>query len=54
MAFAPLFKLIFIGVYLLYIVILVSTVQKNESVIHIHISPPFLGFHPIQVIAGAK
>ena len=31
-------KLIFIGVYLLYSVILVSTTQQSESAIHIHLS----------------
>ena len=33
--------LIFIGVQLLYSVILVSTVQKNESATHVHICIPF-------------
>ena len=34
-------KLIFIGVQLLYTVVLVSTVQQNESAVHTHTSPPF-------------
>ena len=34
-------KLIFIGVQLLYNVVLISTVQQSESVIRIHISPLF-------------
>ena len=38
---AKFFLLIFIGVELLYNVVLVSTVQKSESAIHIHISPLF-------------
>ena len=33
-----LFKKFFIGVYLIYNVVLVSGVQQSESVIHIHIS----------------
>ena len=45
-----LFKLTFIGVQLLYNVVLVSTVQQSELTIHIHISPLFgfpfhLGHH---------
>ena len=32
------FKLIFIGVWLIYNVVLVSAVQQSESVIHIHVS----------------
>ena len=43
------FKLIFIGVQLLYNVVLVSTVQQSESAIRIHISPLFSDFLPIQV-----
>ena len=45
------FKPNFIGIYLLYRVALVSTVQQKESAIHIHINifPPFwislLGHH---------
>ena len=39
------FKLTFIGVYLLYIVVLVSAVQQSESAIHIH-SLSFLDFLP--------
>ena len=39
----PLFYLlIFIGVYFLYNVVLVSTVQQSDSTIHIHLSPLFL------------
>ena len=34
-------KLIFIGVWLIYNVVLVSAVQQSESVIHIHISTLF-------------
>ena len=34
-------KLTFIGVWLLYTVVLASTAQQNESTIHIQISPPF-------------
>ena len=34
-------KFIFIGVELLCNVVFVSTVQQNESAIHLHISPPF-------------
>ena len=33
------FKLIFIGVWLLYNVVLASTAQQNESAIHTQISP---------------
>ena len=36
-----LFKLIFIGIELLYNVVFVSAVQQSESTIHIHISPLF-------------
>ena len=36
-----LFFKIFIGVWLLYNVVLASTAQQNESAIHIQISPPF-------------
>ena len=32
--------------------LLVSTVQQNES--FVHVSPPFLDFHPIQATEGAK
>lgn len=41
-------KLMFIGVYLLYSVVLVSTAQRKESAIHIHINifPPFLDSLP--------
>ena len=35
------FLLIFIGVWLLYNVVLASTAQQNESAVHIQISPPF-------------
>ena len=35
------FLLIFIGVQLLYSVMLVSTIQKNESATHVHICIPF-------------
>ena len=35
------FLFLIIGVYLLYNAVLVSTVQQNESAIHMHISPPF-------------
>ena len=31
-------KLIFIGIYLLYSVVLISTIQQSESAIHIHLS----------------
>ena len=34
---------------MLYEVMLLSTVQQSESAIHIHISPLFLDFLPIQV-----
>ena len=34
-------KLIFIGVQLIYNIVLVSTVQQSESVIHTHISTLF-------------
>ena len=34
-------KITFIGVQLVYNVVLVSSVQQNESVIHIHICTPF-------------
>ena len=37
----PFLKLIFIGVELLYNVVLASTAQQNESARHIHLSPPF-------------
>ena len=44
------FKLIFIGLQLLYNVVLVSAVQKSESAVSIHLSlffgfPPHLGHH---------
>ena len=42
------FKLIFIGVGLIYNVLLVSAVQQSESVIHI--STLFKNYFPIQVI----
>ena len=35
------FLLIFIGVRLLYSVVLTSAAQQNESAVHIQISPPF-------------
>ena len=35
------FSLIFIGVQVIYNVVLVSGLQKSESVIYIHISTPF-------------
>ena len=41
------FKLILIGVQLLYNVGLVSTVQQKESAIDIHISPPFGTSFPV-------
>ena len=46
------FLLIFIGVWLLYNVVLASTAQQNESAIHIQIYPPFwipshLGYHSV-------
>ena len=40
------FKLIFIGVKLLYNVVLVSTVQQSESAIYMYV-PSFLDFFPI-------
>ena len=42
------FPLIFIGVELLYNVVVVSAVQQSESAICIHTSPLFLDFLPIQ------
>ena len=39
--FPSFFKKIFIGVELIYNVVLVSAVQQSESVIHIHISTVF-------------
>ena len=50
LVFIIFFKLIFIGVELLYNIVLVSTVQQSESAIRIHISPLFgfpshLGHH---------
>ena len=42
------FKLIFIGVQLLYNVVLVSTVQQNASAMHIHISPLFWISFPLR------
>ena len=42
-------KLIFIKVYLLYNVVLVSTVQQNESIIYIHIISFHWDFLPNQV-----
>ena len=39
--FCFVFLLMFIGVQLLYNVVLVSTAQQNESAIHIHRSSPF-------------
>ena len=47
--FSYFLKLIFIGVQLLYNVVLVSIVQDSESAIHKYISSPFLAFLPIQV-----
>ena len=50
----PLFKLIFIGVQLIYTVVLVSAVQQSESIIHIHISTlfqilfPYISLHSIE------
>ena len=43
-----LFKLVFIGVYLLCNVVLVSAVQKTESAIHNDISPPFWTSFPFR------
>ena len=40
--------LVFIGVELLYNVVVVSAVQQSESAIFIHTSPLFLDFLPIQ------
>ena len=48
------FKLIVIGVQLLYNVMLISTVQQNESAIHIHISPPFGTSFPFRSPQGIK
>ena len=42
--FFSFFLLIFIGIQLLYNVVLVSTILQNESAIHIHVSPPFSFF----------
>ena len=39
-----LLKFIFIGVELLYNVVLVSTIWQNKSTKHIPVSPPFLDF----------
>ena len=39
------FKLIFTRVQLVQKVVLVSTVQQNESAIHVHIPPPFWTSH---------
>ena len=49
-SFTHFLKLIFIGVWLLYNVVLASTAQQNESAVHTQISPPFwtpshLGYH---------
>ena len=46
------FFLIFIVVQLVCIIVLVSSVQQSESVIHIHMSTPFLDSFPIQVHIG--
>ena len=43
------FQVIFIGVHLLYNVVLVFTIQQSESAIHIHIASLFLDFLSIQV-----
>lgn len=43
------FKLIFLGMYLLYSVVLVSAIQENESAIGMPVSPPFGDFFPFQV-----
>ena len=44
------FKKIFIGVQLIYNVVLVSGVQQSESVIHIHISTLFLDSFLVQAV----
>ena len=41
------FKLIFIGVQLLYNIVLVSTLQQSESAIRIHTSSLSVDFPPI-------
>ena len=41
------FFIIFVGVSLIYNVVLVSSVQQSESIIHIHISTLFLDSFPI-------
>ena len=43
-----LFYVFFIGVYLLYTALSLSTVKQSESAIHMHISP-FLDFVPVEV-----
>ena len=43
-------KITFIGVQLVYNVVLVSSVQQNESVIHIHVSTVLESFFPVYVI----
>ena len=48
------FKKVFIGVQLIYKVVLTSGVQQNESVIHIHISTHILiifPYRPLQVLS---
>ena len=48
--FFCLFFHVFIGVQLIYNVVLVSGEQQSESVIHRHISTLFLDYFPIQAI----
>ena len=43
-------KITFIGVQLVYNVVLVSSVQQNESIIHIHVSTLLESFFPVYVI----
>ena len=45
-SFTLFFKLIFLGVLLLYNVMLVSAEQQSESVIHTHVSTLFFIFFP--------
>ena len=48
------FKLIFIGVQLIYNVVLVSAVQQSESVIHLHISILFQILFPHRLLKSIE
>ena len=52
--FSFFFKLIFIGIQLIYNVVLVSAVQQSESVIHIHISTLFKILFPYRSLQSIE